>query len=213
MDNSRICHHLVFHDRGKQNFVQPFLRSRKLLRLPTHTLGLNFTLTLWAHLWHLWVFIMHGPYLKRTQLLCMICNICEQPALVCHGPQLPCVRLNWVIFVLGFLHTYAVFTFSTSTGVELDSEGSIVSTCTETWILTSFSTCANLKCTCTFVYPFVQFKVLAYGHTYVSKQTDRHTHASCNAVPLVWGSLRFAPTILTIDIVATPISRVYMIKS
>ena len=22
---------------------------------------------------------------------------------------------------------------------------------------------------------------------------DRHTHASCNAVPLVWGSLRLAP--------------------
>ena len=27
-----------------------------------------------------------------------------------------------------------------------------------------------------------------------SKPTDRHTDASCNAVPLVWGSLRLAPT-------------------
>ena len=27
---------------------------------------------------------------------------------------------------------------------------------------------------------------------------SRHTHASCNAVPLVWGSLRLAPIILTI---------------
>ena len=26
-------------------------------------------------------------------------------------------------------------------------------------------------------------------------QTDRHTHASCNAVTLVWGSLRLAPII------------------
>ena len=25
------------------------------------------------------------------------------------------------------------------------------------------------------------------------KQTDRHTHVSCNAVTLVWGSLRLAP--------------------
>ena len=25
------------------------------------------------------------------------------------------------------------------------------------------------------------------------KQMDRHTHASCNAVPLVWGSLRLVP--------------------
>ena len=31
-------------------------------------------------------------FLKRTQLLCVICTDCEQPALVCHGPQLPCVR-------------------------------------------------------------------------------------------------------------------------
>ena len=30
--------------------------------------------------------------LKRTQLLYMICTVCEQPALVCHGPQLPFVR-------------------------------------------------------------------------------------------------------------------------
>ena len=35
MDNSRICHCLLFHEHGKQNFVQPFLRSRKLLRLHT----------------------------------------------------------------------------------------------------------------------------------------------------------------------------------
>ena len=55
----------------------------------------------------------------------------------------------------------------------------------------TFRTCANLKCTCTLpLFPFVQFK---YGHT----QTDRHTHMSCNAVTLVWGSLSLAPNILT----------------
>ena len=38
-------------------------------------------------------------------------------------------------------------------------------------------------------YPFVQFKFSVYGR----KQTYIHTHASCNAVTLVWGSLRLAP--------------------
>ena len=27
-------------------------------------------------------------YLKRTQLLCVICTVCEQPSFICHGPQL-----------------------------------------------------------------------------------------------------------------------------
>jgi len=35
MDNSKICHRLLFRERGKQNFVQPFLRSMKLLMLHT----------------------------------------------------------------------------------------------------------------------------------------------------------------------------------
>ena len=37
MDDSRICHCLLFHEHGKQNFMQPFLRSTKLLR--------------WTHAW------------------------------------------------------------------------------------------------------------------------------------------------------------------
>ena len=45
MDNRRICHCLLFHEHGKQNFVQPFLRSRKLLRL--YTL-LDYT-SQWSH--------------------------------------------------------------------------------------------------------------------------------------------------------------------
>ena len=51
-----------------------------------------------------------------------------------------------------------------------------------------FSTCANLKCTLP-SFLFVQLKFLVYGHTH----TDRHTHTSCNAVTLVWGSLRLTP--------------------
>ena len=38
-------------------------------------------------------------YLKQTQLLCVICTICEQPTFVCHGPQLPFVHYSlWVSF-------------------------------------------------------------------------------------------------------------------
>ena len=31
--------------------------------------------------------------------------------------------------------------------------------------------------------------------TYADRQTDIHTHTSCNAVTLVWGLLRLAPII------------------
>ena len=67
MDNSRICHCLLIHEHGKQNFVQPFRLSRKLLRY-THawTKLHNESLVPFMNV------IMHGPYLKQTQLLCVI---------------------------------------------------------------------------------------------------------------------------------------------
>ena len=112
MDNNRICHHLLFNECGKQYFVQSFngLRSMKLLRL-----SLNFTLELWSEFLTLmidyaWI------YLKRTQLQCIICTVqCEHPALVCHGPQLPCMRhlrssgSRWRDSGLGISHTRRVF--------------------------------------------------------------------------------------------------------
>ena len=50
------------------------------------------------------------------------------------------------------------------------------------------STCAKLKC--------LRFRSLnlIFG---IWPQTDIHTHASRNAVTLVWGSLRLAPIIAT----------------
>ena len=66
----------------------------------THTLGLNFTIKSWAESLALMSVIMHGPYLKRTQLLCVIwrsMTICEQPALVCHGSQSRFHR-TWICF-------------------------------------------------------------------------------------------------------------------
>ena len=72
-------------------------------------------------------------------------------------------------------------------GVELHGEESSVAVHrTE-----HFSTCANLKVRVP-SFPFVQFKFSVYGHT----QRDKRTHASCNAVTLVWGSLRLAPMIV-----------------
>ena len=62
--------------------------------------------------------------------------------------------------------------------------------------LKSFSTCTNLKCMCTFV-SICSIQVQLWPHicTYI---TNRHTHASCNVVPLVWSLLRLAPIILSI---------------
>ena len=86
-DSSRICHCLLFHEHSKQNFVQPCISAVKETTMATHTLGLN-TIKSWAESLALMSVIMHCPYLKRTQLLCVIGNVCEQPALFCHGPQL-----------------------------------------------------------------------------------------------------------------------------
>ena len=70
--NLGICHCLLFHEYGKQNFAQPFsLRSRKLL-YATHMLGLNFTMKSWAESLPLMSVIMHGSYLKQTEALCVI---------------------------------------------------------------------------------------------------------------------------------------------
>ena len=55
-------------------------------------------------------------------------------------------------------------TFSRYITVELDSEGSIsCQLAHKIWILKSFSTCANLECTCTFV-SIRSIKFSAYGH-------------------------------------------------
>ena len=112
-------------------------------------------------------------------------NYCAQfvPSVSNLSQQLPCMRLTWVVFVPGFLHTNTALAFSRSIGMELDSAGSTVSTCTGT---TSFKTCTNLKCTCTFIYLFVQFKSSVHGWLYA------YTRA-----PLVWGSLRLAPITVT----------------
>ena len=77
--NHGICHCLLFHEHGKQIFVQPFLRC------------------LWVSLY------MHGLYLERTQLLCVIWRYHLWAACLC---------LSW-----------STVAFSRSIGVKWHSEG------------------------------------------------------------------------------------------
>ena len=56
---------------------------------------------------------------------------------------------------------------------------------------------------------FVQFKFLVYGLT----NTDRHTHASCIAVSLVWGSLRLALLIQAVPQYIYRSTRVSIVKT
>ena len=72
MDNSRICHRLLFHEHGKQNFVQLFRLSRKLLRYTHAWTKLHNEVMSWISGVVSLSVIMHGPYLKRAQLLCVI---------------------------------------------------------------------------------------------------------------------------------------------
>ena len=62
--------------------------------------------------------------------------------------------------------------------------------------------CTNLKCTCTFV-SFIQLKFSVYGHT----QTYIHTHASCNAIPLVWGSLNTYTCVLQCNLASVGLAQ------
>ena len=95
----------------------------------------------------------------------MICTVCEQPALVCHGPQLPCV-LTWVVFA-----PRASFTPTLCSGSSLH--------CTDASLPEDVRSSWNIQ--------IRSFKI--YG---IWLRTDIHTN-SANAVTLVWGSLRLAP--------------------
>ena len=77
--------------------------------------------------------------------------------------------------------------FSRAIVMELDSEGSVVSTFTRNNRAFANVQIWNVHAP---LYPFVQFKFSVYGLTYVP---DIHVYATCNAVMLVWGSLRLVP--------------------
>ena len=99
MDNSRICHRLLFHEHGKQYFVQPFLRSIKLLRLHTCTLSLNFTLELWGE----FLMLMSVDYawtLPEANSTTVRDLYCLWAACPCQSWSTVAMRaLSWVVFV------------------------------------------------------------------------------------------------------------------
>ena len=73
MYNSRICHCLLLYEHGRQNFMQPFLRPRKLLWL--HTCLDCFTMKWWAESLTLMSVDYAWPLpANSSQLLCMICR-------------------------------------------------------------------------------------------------------------------------------------------
>ena len=100
-------------------------------------------------------------YLKRTQLLCMICTVCEQPALVC--PCLPlsvmvnschaCVNLSR-LRSLGFTPT-----LRSAVALHRRDSGLACTKLSRTFDLHEIFKCGHLKFT-------------VYGH----KQADIHTH-------------------------------------
>ena len=87
-DNSRICHCLQFHEYGKQNFVHPFLRSRKLLRYTHAWTKLHNVVMTQLNLWCLWVSLcVTLTWSELNYCAWFDGTVCEQPGLVCHGPQ------------------------------------------------------------------------------------------------------------------------------
>ena len=85
--NLRICHCLLFHEHGKQNFVQPFLWSRKLLRY-THAWTKLHTDEVMSWISGAWASLcMALTWSELNYCAWFDDTVCEQPALICHGPQ------------------------------------------------------------------------------------------------------------------------------
>ena len=110
----------------------------------------------------------------------VICTVCEQPALVCHGPQwvAMCVLSSFLGLPSRQRCVLAVAPHQRDSGMDLSHTRNYL------WMysLHEIFTCAYLKFT-------------VYGHKQTDRQTDIHT-TSANAVTLVWGSLRLAPITL-----------------
>ena len=102
-DNSRIFSNELVNKTSYSHFLVTEATTA------THMLGLhvNFTMKSWAESSELMSVIMHGPYLKQTQLLCVIWRYRLWAACSC---------LSW-----------STVAFSRSIVGELDSKGSIVS--------------------------------------------------------------------------------------
>ena len=87
-------------------------------------------------------------WLKQTQLPCVICTVCEQPAFVCHGPQLPCMRYSLQVSFMPTLRS------DSSPSPTIDPR---------------FSPCEIFK--------YAHLKFTVYGHKQASKQAYTRTCA------------------------------------
>ena len=134
--NLEICHCLLLHEHGKQNFVKPFIRSRKLLR--------------YTHAW---------TKFHKYEVMSWIFGAYE-----CHYAWL-LPEVNSTTVSVWFNGTVVIVYSVPPKDVSLD----II----HRWIMS----------------PFVQFKYSVYGRSYWT-----YMYTSWNAVLLVWGSLRLAPT-------------------
>ena len=125
--------------------------------------------------------------------LACITLVCSDHLCSCSLSRWPC---NLAVALSSQSKRNLFLTLSRFISVELDSEGSIVSTALNVNFEELWHAC-NIEM---YVYlcTFVQFTFLVYGHTYVCKQASKQAsiHASCNAVPLVWSSFRLTPKIL-----------------
>ena len=108
----------------------------------------------------------HISVLPPLLQMCVNFTVCEQPALVCHGPQLPCVC--WVVFASRPSHRRCILAslMRQRPGHNRMHE-------------TTFDLHEIFKC--------------AYLNLRYMAASIRTT--SANAVTLVWGSLRLAPII------------------
>ena len=160
MVNSRICHCLLFHEHGRQDFVQPFLifSGQGSFYGYTHA---------WTKLHKQVISWISGAYecYYAWPLL-------EANSTTVHNLTVPSVSSLPLSVMVRSWHACVNLSHLHSRLLHAD------------WLCSSFSMCANLKC----IYLFVQIKF-----RYMT--THKHTHASCNALPLVWSLLGLAPII------------------
>ena len=170
MDNSRVCHCLLFHEHGKQNFVQPFCLSTKLLCYTHAWTKLHNEVMSWISgaIYTSKVSLWHRPLpsiFAHTQLLCY-----DLYGTYIIGASLPwalsciCSRLHFidacVVYVCVRVAIYRKFKFSE-------------------------------QC-CKFETLFAQFKFSVYSHTHADIHYTR-VEAMQSTANAWWGSGQACP--------------------
>ena len=143
--NLGICHCLLFHEHGKQNFVQPQVQS--LVKEVT----IHYT-PAWTKLYN--------------EVMSWISGTNE-----CHYAW-PLLETNQSTVCDLTIHSVSSHPSSVTVHSRIQRIGPLACS----------NTCVNFASICSIQI----FGIWSAGRT-------GHTHASCNVISLVWGSLRFAP--------------------